>query len=424
MKRTLHIALLVALIGGSISAQTKPAAGSASGKKAAPASKAATRAQAKRKFALDVVQMAVALPQPDPQDRLRVLSSATSVVSPLDAKLARQFTSEGARLEGELIANGGKPAVSIFSTGSVDCAVAAQFVDNVPQAAVGRAEDSLLAAVSVCPRTTREPLRRKLDAALAVGIVSPRPLLALMESFGPSTRWSQDTFARMFSSLPKGPEQLSEAPNYAAMLIQMAPAVDQDVAQEAGIKFLEWLGQFEPGSQRNLAVNMSMGVLRDTLGGEKLKEALQANPVAQGVARTEGQPGQIEHPEEESVSVLEAMEAKGDQSERLEKLPSSLRAREAAAHGFATDTAGDRKQADRYFDIAYAALDEVWSARTPEKNVPAVVEEVSEAAAHVDAVAALRRAQKLADPSAQAISMLAVARVVLGSQDRAEATTR
>lgn len=408
--------LLLALTGGSLSAQTKPAPKGAPAKKAAPGASAA-RQQAKRKFALDVVQMAVALPQPDPQDRLRVLSSATSVVSPLSSKMARQFTAEGARLEAELIASGGRPAVSIFSTGSVDCAVAAQFIDTVPQDAVARAEDSLLAAVSVCPQTTREPLRRKLDAALDVGIVSPRPLLALMESFGPSTRWSQDTFARMFGSLPKGPEQLSEAPNYAAMLIQMAPHVDKDIAQEAGIEFLEWLGQFDPGNQRNLAVNMAMGVLRDTLGDQKLKEALQSNVVAQGVARTEGQPGEIEHPEEESVSVLEAMDAKGDQSERLEKLPSSLRAREAAAHGFATGTSGDRKQADRYFDIAYSALDEVWSARTPEKNVPAVVEEVSEAAAHVDAVAALRRAQKLADPSAQAISMLAVARVVLGSQN-------
>jgi len=41
---------------------------------------------------------------------------------------------------------------------------------------------------------------------------------------------------------------------------------------------------------------------------------------------------------------------------------------------------------------------------------------VSEAAAHVDAVAALRRSQALEDPSAQAISMIAVARVVVGQQ--------
>jgi hypothetical protein len=373
--------------------------------------------QARQKFVLDVVRMAVALPQPDPQDRLRVLNSATGVVGPLNSKLAKQFTTEGARLEAELIASGGKPAVSIFSAGAVDCAVAAQFMDMVPQDAVAPAEDSLLAAFSVCPQTTREPLRRKLEAALETGVISPRPLLALMEATGPSSRWSQDTFSKMFSALPKGKDQLAEAPNYAAMLIQMAPALDKDVASDAGLKFLEWLGQFEQGSQRNLAVNMAMGVLRETLGEQKLKEALAANVVAQSVASTEGQPGEIEHPEEESVSVLEALGAKGDQSERLKNLPPSLRAREAAANGFATGTHGDRKLSDRYFDMAYSALDEVWSGRTAEKNVPAVVEEVSEAAAQVDAVSALRRAQRLADPSAQAISMLAVARVVVGSQD-------
>ncbi|MBI2677577.1 MAG: hypothetical protein HYX28_02210 [Candidatus Koribacter versatilis] len=375
------------------------------------------RKQAKQKFVLDVVRMAVALPQPDPQDRLRVLNSATGVIGPMNSAMARQFTTEGARLEAELIAGGGRPAVSIFSAGSVDCAVAAQFMDMVPQDAVARAEDSLLAALSVCPNTTREPLRRKLEAALENGIVSARPLLALMETSGPSSRWSQETFTKMFSALPKGAEQLAEAPNYAAMLIQMAPAVEKDVAKDAGVRFLEWLGQFGQGSQRNLAVNMAMGVLRDTLGEAKLREALASNVVAQSVAGTEGQPGEIEHPEEESVSVLEAMGAKGDQSERLRGLPASLRAREAAAHGFATGTRGDRKLADRYFDMAYSALDEVWSGRTPEKNVPAVVEEVSEAAAQVDAVAALQRAQRLTEPSAQAISMLAVARVVVGSQN-------
>ena len=421
MKKSIIVVLLLALsaVAGTAQQQKTQSAGKPRRRKpvAAPASAAARKA-AKQKFVLDVVRMAVALPQPDPQDRLRVLNSATGVAGPLDAKMAKRFTTEGARLEAELITSGGRPAVSIFAAGAVDCAVAAQFIDTVPQEAVGRAEDSLLAAMSVCPQTTREPLRRKLEGALAVGVVSPRPLLALMEASGPSSRWSQGTFTRMFGALPKGPEQLNEAPNYAAMLIEMAPTLDKDVARDAGLKFLEWLTQFGASGPRNLAVNMAMGVLRSTLGDEKLKQALESNVVAQGIARTEGQPGEIEHPEEESVSVLEAMGAKGDQSERLRTLPPSLRAREAAANGFATGTrGGDRKLSDRYFDIAYAALDEVWSARTQEQNSPAVVEEVSEAAAQVDAVAALQRARRLSDPSAQAISMLAVARVVVGSQN-------
>ncbi len=107
-------------------------------------------------------------------------------------------------------------------------------------------------------------------------------------------------------------------------------------------------------------------------------------------------------------------DASRDQTAAVEKLAPSLRARQAAAHGFASGTAGDRKLADRYFDIAFSAVNAVWDDRDKVKNAPAVVEEVSEAAAQVDPVAALIRAQHLQDPSAQAIGMLAVARVALG----------
>jgi hypothetical protein len=92
-----------------------------------------------------------------------------------------------------------------------------------------------------------------------------------------------------------------------------------------------------------------------------------------------------------------------------------LRARQAAAYGFASGTSGDKKAASSYFDVAFAALNDVWKDRAPDTNVAAVVEEVSEAAANVDPVQALTRAQKLDDSSAQAISMLAVARVVASS---------
>jgi hypothetical protein len=173
--------------------------------------------EARNRFVLDVVRMAVALPQADPQDRLRVLSSAASVVGPLDRNLERQLAREGAHLEAELANSGHKPAVSMLV---------------------------------------------HLDA--------------------------------------------------------------------------------------------------------------------------------------------------------IRTLPPSERARQAAAHGFASGTAGDRKSAERYFDMAFAATNEVWAQRTPQKNAAAVVEEVSEAAAQVDPVSALTRAQSLEDPSAQAIGMLAVARVVMG----------
>jgi hypothetical protein len=107
-----------------------------------------------------------------------------------------------------------------------------------------------------------------------------------------------------------------------------------------------------------------------------------------------------------------------DQSERLRELPAAERARAAAAHGFAAATAGDKSQASKYFDMAFVAADDAWDSRTQENNAEnnavGVVQEVGEAAAQVDSVNALERAQKLRDPTAQAITMLAIARVVAG----------
>src|SRR5258708_38752595 len=82
-----------------------------SGKEANPAVVAAGPKAAKsRKFVLDVVNSAVALPQPDQQDRLRVLSSAVEVMSPIAPRTATELSKEGIRIEAELIAIGQKPA--------------------------------------------------------------------------------------------------------------------------------------------------------------------------------------------------------------------------------------------------------------------------------------------------------------------------
>ncbi len=54
-------------------------------------SSATRQREARKRFVLDVVHTAVALPQGDPQDRLRVLGSAASVVGPLDRRMARQL---------------------------------------------------------------------------------------------------------------------------------------------------------------------------------------------------------------------------------------------------------------------------------------------------------------------------------------------
>src|SRR4051812_210886 len=421
MKKQILLSMVVLWAASLCAAQgrTPPAKAVPKRPAAAPASTVTQKQQARKAFVLNVVKTAVALPQPDPQDRLRVLNSATSVVSAVQPETAKALAKEGARIESDIIASGNQPAVSILSSGQVDCATMADFVDRLAPQSLAMAEDSLVAAITQCPKRAGDAARLKVETALDAGSIAARPLMALMERSGAKSRWSQDVFVKMFGALPDAATPLAkkEATNYAAMYVNMAPQVDPDVAKEAGLKFLDWLAKMPPQGERNLAVNMTTDSLKQVLGAG-YDEALAKDVVAKGIAATAGQPGEVAHEEEESVSVLQAMDNAGkDRTEELSKLPPSLRAREAAAHGFAAGTSGSKKLADRYFDIAFSALDNVWSKRTPENNAAAVVEEVSEAAAQVNPVTALQRSQHLQDPSAQAISMLAVARVVVGQQD-------
>jgi uncharacterized protein (DUF2235 family) len=179
------------------------------------------------------------------------------------------------------------------------------------------------------------------------------------------------------------------------------------------LQLLNWLGKIEDSPLRGLSIHITSEAMRQALGEEAYQKALQSDVVANTTIQGAGPEREIERPQQEAVSVLAAMETRGtDQTEQLRALPPSARARQAAADGFAAGTSGDKQQARRYFDMAFSAADEVWDARTPETNVAAVVQEISEAAAQVDSINALMRAQKLRDSSAQAIAMLAVARVV------------
>jgi len=394
-----------------------------------PSAKPTTRPQSAQKklspqkqFVSDVVRMAVALPQADPQDRLRVLTAATNLIGPVNRNLAKRYAKEGARIEAELVARGQKPAISILSAGHFDCAGAQEFLDQIPTSAVVDAEQSLINVLSACPNQATEPIRQKFETALSEGNLPARGLLAMMEKTGPKSAWSQTTFAKMFRTLPSDAErERAEAPNYAAMFNRMAPEVEKDVARDAGLRFLEWLGKLSEGNERGIAVNMTTDTLKQVLGEKAYDEALRGNLVARDVANSAGQAVEVEHVQEESVSVLSAMGQVGnDRTDHISKMSPSLRAREAAAHGFATGTSGDPKGADRYFNIAFSALDDVWNNRTEQKDAPDVIQEVSEAAAQVNAVDALKRTQALGDPSAQAIGMLAVARVVLGQSMTAE----
>ncbi|HVG91941.1 MAG TPA: hypothetical protein VNB54_10675 [Alphaproteobacteria bacterium] len=366
-----------------------------------------------QKFVMDTVRMAVALPEPDPQDRLRVLSAAADVVSPIDRKMAKNFWHEGARIESELVRLGETPAISMMSSGQVDCAAALSFVENLPVDAALRAEQSLIGSITSCPKQMLDPVSRKLDAALQKGVVAPRALMATMAAQGQESVWSQQHFEKMFGSLPDPKENAAEGENYAAMYAQMSPSVAKDIASKSGLQLLTWLGKVEDSPVRTLAVRITTEAMQQALGKEVYQKALQSDVVANAAVQNAGQAREIQRPEPENVSILSAMDNRGtDQTERLRGLPPSQRAREAAANGFAAGTGGDKRQAGKYFDLAFSAADEVWDSRTPEQNAAAVVQEISEAAAQVDSLNALSRAQKLRDSSAQAIAMLAVARVV------------
>lgn len=387
-----------------------------------------------QKFVVDTVKMAVALPQSDQQDRLRVLSTAADVISPIDKKMAKSFWSEGVGIESELVRLGQTPAISMMANGQADCAAVQSFVENLPDNAALRAEQALIGAVTICPKQALDPVSRKLDAALSKGVVAPRALMATMQAQGEKSPWSQEHFAKMFASLPDPKDNAAEAENFAAMYTQMAPQVSKDVATTAGLQLLHWLGKLEDSPLRGLAITITNDAMKQALGDDAYQKAMQSDVVAFTTVQNAGPEREIQRPEEENPSVLAAMNNQGsDQTERLRSLPPTMRAREAAADGFAAGTSGNKQQAGKYFDVAFSAADEVWDARseqagpaasaqpadaTAKSNVvsktdaASVVQEISEAAAQVDSVNALSRAQKLRDSSAQAISMLAVARVV------------
>src|SRR5438067_2400026 len=199
---------------------------------------------------------------------------------------------EGGHLEAGLIAGGEQPAVSIFGSGSVDCASAANFVESLPAAAVVRAQDSLLGALSACPKQTLEPAKTRLQSALAAGLVPARPLMAVMQQLGPKSPWSQQQFVTMFASLPRDAEsQRAEAPNFAAMYSEMAPQVEKDAARNAGIDLRDWRGKLNDSGERNLGINITTDAMKKALGEQAYEEALRTNVVAQSAARTAGQPG-------------------------------------------------------------------------------------------------------------------------------------
>ena len=343
----LRIAICVALLLA-VSAAAQPLSQSASVRR--------KKLDPRRQFVLDVVRSAVALPIADQQDRLRVLTAAAQVAAPVSRLLEEKYAREGARVEADLIARGERPAVSMLGSGYIDCATAAEFVQAVPAAQVPLAEQSLVGIVSACPRQDLQAVRLKLESALDQGVLAARALLATMERIGAKSAWAQAEFVKVFSSLsPDLADVRPEVPYYAALFVRMAPNVEKDAARRAGLKLLEWLAQLDDSGERRLAVNLVTNAMRQVLGQKAYDDALSGNVVARDIAATSGQPVLLKQPFAGGVSVLAAMADPKDRIASLSALPPSLCAREAAAHGFASGTAGHPEQASRYFDLAFSA---------------------------------------------------------------------
>jgi hypothetical protein len=418
----LSLGLVLLCPGGILLAQGGRANAVPNGSKVSAPDPTTKPLDARQRFVYDVVRAAVALPQSEPQDRLRVLAAAASVITPIRPKLAKGYSNEGLRVEQELIQRGDQPATSMLNAGPVDCKAVQRLVESIPAQRVDAAEPTLVGAIAACPAVSASA-QKLIDAGLGEKALAPRATLALMEKVGVQATWSQESFEKVFNSLPADAEKMQhEAPNLAAMYARAAGEVDRGVAMKTGTLFLLWLGKLEDSGDRTVAVNVTTGAMKEVLGAKAYEDALASDVMARQVAQSVGGEGEISRPMDESVSVLKAMQsAQQDRIEELEALPPSQRAREAAASGFAS-ASGDRKLASRYFDLAFSSLNAMWSDRETVRNAAAVVQEVSEAAAQVDAVDALRRTRGLDDTTAQALGMIAVARVA-SSKGQGEQTS-
>ena len=385
-------------------------------KNAAPTRAKVATTAGRQKFALDVLHTAVSLPENDPQDRLRVLVSAARVASLVSPPLAKSLAREGMELESRMLGSGQQPPVSMVESGLVSCASVGDFLEAIRPEALKAADKTLSAALASCPKQALPGAQRKLQDALQHGGVPPRAMMAAMRAAGDKSASTLQEFDAVFSSLPDPKDSATDAPLFAALYEQFAPAVDSASARSSGVKLLEWIDKVDTSPDRVQAAATAVRAMRHALGAERFRELTESNPVVKQVADLSTQPTQMPTPDEEAPIHVGALDTKEDQTSELQDLPAPSRARKAAAYGFAAANAGNKQMASRYFDIAFGAINELWSNQLPGVNVPALIEEVSEAAATSDPVAALEQAQRLQDTSAQAISMVAVAQVVMTRQ--------
>ena len=120
----------------------------------------------------------------------------------------------------------------------------------------------------------------------------------------------------MFDWLPDPKENAPEAENLAAMYMQMSGSVNKDIAAKSGLQLLTWLGKIDDSPLRTLSITITTEAMQKALGAEGYKKALESDVVANTTVQNAGTPREIERPEQESVSILSAMDSRGSEQDR------------------------------------------------------------------------------------------------------------
>jgi hypothetical protein len=380
----------------------------------ADAANATDRTEARQQFVLDLVNTAVAVHPPDPEDRLRILVSAATTVRSTSPVLASQFAEEGLQLEAQMIRTGQKPDQSMLNTGLARCSSALDLLESLPPRMVFVAEQEIIGLLTNCGESEiRSSAERKLQSGVEEGSIAPRALLAAVDLNGSSAAWSQQIFRQTFSKIQGSPSLDSEASALAEFYARVAPSVPAEVAVSSGLQALQWLGQLQAGRQRTLATTILTSAMRQTLGDVKYAEALRSNVSAAQATQNVGATITSDKADTENVSVLRIMaSSKQQDTEVISRLPAPRRAREFAAHGFIAAKDHDPSTAKQNFDAAFNAVQELWNFASASADAVPVLNEVVEASAKVDIVQTLSRAQSITEPTTRALALLTLARIV------------
>jgi hypothetical protein len=237
--------------------------------------------------------------------------------------------------------------------------------------------------------------------------------MAVMLARGVDSQWTQAHVEKAFASLPDPKEGTALAEDYGALYSSVAGALDKTLARKTGLQLLSWIARVDDSPGKSRAIRTIGAGMQKSLGDQEYRQALESDAVANVLVHRAEADQKPQASSKPGVSVLAALtNSDKDQADRLRKLPPVQRAREAAAQGFASAQSRDKQRADQYFDMAFSAVDEAWETRAEHADIDAMVQEVGEAAAQSGPLEAFERSQKLRDSSAQAIAMLAVARVV------------